>query len=66
MPIDPNKHYPNNAEELDVLGEPQTRARHRHEGIGCPYYKLGSRIIYRGSDVLAYLEAHRIETGEAA
>ncbi len=61
MPIDPDKHYPNSDPELDVvLGERQTRNRHRHEGVGCPYYKLGSRIVYRGADVLAYLEANRV------
>lgn len=27
-----------------------------------PYYKLGSRIVYRGADVLAYLEANRVNT----
>jgi hypothetical protein len=26
--------------------------------------KSGSRVIYRGSDVLAWLEARRIETGD--
>ena len=63
--IEPDKFYPADAPELDVLGAKQTRARHRHEGKGCPYFKVGSRVFYRGSDVLAYVNERRVET-EAA
>lgn len=62
MKIDPDHFYPADAAELAPLGKPQTRARHRHEGIGCPYVKVGSRVFYQGSDVLAYLEARRVKT----
>ncbi len=40
----------------------ETRARHRHEGIGSPYHKLGSRVVYFGGDVLDYLRRNRIAT----
>lgn len=60
--INPAAFYNNDAPELDVLGKPQTRNRHRCEGQGCRYIKLGGRIVYRGSDVLAYLEANTIQT----
>ena len=63
--IEPEKFYPADAPELDVLGAKQTRARHRHEGKGCPYFKVGSRVFYRGADVLDYVAGCRIET-EAA
>lgn len=61
-PIDPTAYYESDAKELDVLGKPQTRARHRHEGKGCPFIKLGGRIVYRGSDILTYLEANTVQT----
>lgn len=63
--IESDKFYPADAAELDVLGAKQTRARHRHEGKGCRYFKVGSRVFYRGSDVLAYVYACRVETETA-
>lgn len=60
--IDPAAYYDNDAPELDVLGKLQTRNRHRSEGKGCPFIKLGGRILYRGVDVLAHLEAHTVDT----
>ena len=62
MKIDPERYYPPDAPELRPLGAVQTLARKRHEGKGCTYIKVGSRIFYRGSDVLAWLEARRVET----
>ena len=64
-PIDAATTYSAHAPELEVLGSKQTRARHRHEGKGCKFIKAGGRVLYRGADVLAYLEACTIET-EAA
>lgn len=61
-PIDPKAYYDASAPELDVLGKPQTRNRHRCEGTGCPYIKIGGRVVYRGSDVLDYLAARTIAT----
>lgn len=62
MQIDPDKFYPADARELEPLGAPQTRARHRHEGKGCPYFKIGPRVFYRGSDVLNHIQKGRVET----
>lgn len=61
-PIQADLIYPANSPELDVLGSLQTRNRHRHEGKGCRFIKLGGRVVYRGSDVLAYLDANTIQT----
>lgn len=60
--VDPIAFYGNDAPELDVLGSKQTRNRHRSEGKGCPFIKVGGRVVYRGSDVLAYLEENTIKT----
>ncbi len=60
--IDPDVTYEALNPALDVLGKAQTRARHRHEGKGCPFIKLGGRVLYRGSDVLAHLAENTVET----
>jgi hypothetical protein len=36
----------------------RTLDRERAVGIGCPYVKLGARILYRRSDIQTFLEAH--------
>jgi hypothetical protein len=66
MRIDPDSYYPPEAPELRVLGAVQTLARWRHEGRGPAYSKRGSRVIYLGRDVLEWLAARRVGTGEAA
>ena len=60
--IDPDAFYENSAPEADVLGKQQTRNRHRSEGRGCPFVKIGGRVLYRGSDIIAYLDANTIKT----
>lgn len=62
MTINPDGYYTPDAPELRVLGAVQTLARWRHESKGPAYSKSGSRVIYRGADVLAWLESRRIET----
>lgn len=61
-PINPDAFYEALSPDLNVLGKPQTRARLRHEGKGCPYIKIGQRVVYRGCDVLAFLEQNTVET----
>ena len=61
MPIIPEQYYLPDAPELRVLGAVQTLARWRSERKGPPYIKSGSRVLYRGDDVLAWLEARRVE-----
>lgn len=64
--INPEAFYPPAAPELRALGAEQTLARWRHEGRGPAFIKSGSRVLYRGSDVLAWLESRRVKTDEAA
>lgn len=66
MKIDPDRYYPPIAPELRQVAAPQTLARWRHESKGPDFVKSGSRVLYRGADVLAWLEARTIRTGEAA
>jgi len=58
--IDPDTYYEALSPALNVLGKPQTRARHRHEGKGCPYIKLDHRIIYHGKVVLEHLAENTV------
>jgi len=39
----------------------QTLANERHDGRGIPYYKVGRSVRYKLSDVLAFMERHRID-----
>ena len=66
MKIDPEIYYPPSAPELRPVGAIQTLARWRHEGRGPEFVKSGARVLYRGSDVIAWLEARRIKTEAAA
>ena len=36
----------------------RTLDRERAEGRGCPYVRLGARILYRRADIDRYMEAH--------
>jgi len=51
----------------DLLGlSLRTLERHRHEGTGIPFLKIGRRILYARDDVIAALGAHRYaSTAEA-
>ena len=39
----------------------QTLANDRYLGKGIPYYKVGRSIRYKLTDVLAFMEQHRVE-----
>jgi hypothetical protein len=41
----------------------RTLDRERADGVGCPYIRLGSRILYRRVDIDCYLDAH-LRAGE--
>ena len=43
----------------------RTLDRERSEGKGCPYVRLGARILYRRSDIERYIEAHVRDHGDA-
>lgn len=64
--IDPDATYAAASPALDILGKEQTRARLRCEGKGAPYIKLGGRVLYRGKDVIAFLEANTVTPDKPA
>jgi len=41
----------------------QTLNNWRHQGRGPSYIKIGKKILYRRSDVDAWLDAHRVKLG---
>jgi len=51
--------------DLDIIADRDKLAQWRHKCFGPAYYKLGRKIIYRGSDLNAWVEAHKIEPGKA-
>jgi hypothetical protein len=47
--------------ELEIIGDRDKLAQWRHKGLGPTYYKLGRKVVYRGSDLNAWVEAQRVE-----
>lgn len=47
-------------------GSPATLARDRWANTGMPFLKLGRKIFYRAGDVLAWVEARRVQTHQEA
>jgi hypothetical protein len=37
---------------------PRTAERERETGRGCPYVRLGGRVLYRRGDIRRYIEQH--------
>jgi len=61
MEIKADQHYTPDDLEDGKIAKKQTQAQWRHEGKGPAYIKSGSRIIYRGKDVIKWLDARRVE-----
>lgn len=45
--------------ELDLIGDREKLAQWRHKNMGPAYYKLGRKIVYRGSDLNAWAALRR-------
>ena len=50
--------------ELELLGDREKLAQWRHKGVGPAYYKIGRKVIYRGTDLNAWLDANRIDPSQ--
>ena len=50
-----------------VTLSPRTMEKKRFDGDGPPYIKIGSRVLYEKSDLIAWVRSHRRHsTSEAA
>ncbi len=52
--------------EMRVLGTVEKLAQWRHRNRGPAFIRIGRRIAYHGSDLNAYLSAHRIDPSQEA
>ncbi|UYV36730.1 helix-turn-helix domain-containing protein [Rhodobacteraceae bacterium D3-12] len=50
--------------ELELLGDRDKLAQWRHKGVGPAYYKIGRKVIYRGSDLNTWLAANRYDPSQ--
>ena len=64
--FDPDKLYPANDPALRVLGGYFTLSRWRSDGTGPAFVRIGRRVLYRGTDLNAFLEANRVEPATAS
>jgi len=49
--------------ELDLMGSRVLLAQWRHQRRGPAFYRLGRKIVYRGSDLNEWAQAQRVQTG---
>lgn len=50
--------------ELNIIGDRAKLAQWRHKMKGPAFYKLGRKVIYRGSDLNAWADANRTDPNE--
>ncbi len=60
--FDPDRHYRPQDEEMRLIARVTTLKQWRHEKRGPRYTKSGSRVLYLGRDLNAYLDARLVET----
>ena len=56
--IDPDGLYRTDHPTLRSLGTAGTLAQWRHRGTGPPFVRYGRLILYRGRDILQWLDQH--------
>lgn len=56
--------YATDAVELAPIATRQTLSNWRSQGRGPAFIKVGSKVLYRGSDLLKWLEANRVEVSQ--
>lgn len=47
--------------ELELIGDRTKLAQWRHKKMGPAFYRLGRKIVYRGTDLNAWAEAQRVD-----
>lgn len=63
--FDDNRNYVLGDPELDVIGSNEKLAQWRHKSMGPAFYRLGRKIIYRGTDLNAWAESQRVDPAKA-
>ena len=61
-----NRNYTLDDSELSVIGGREKLGQWRHKGFGPAYFKLGRKIIYRGTDLNAWALANRVDHRQGA
>ena len=64
--IERDKYYRPGAPELRPIAAKQTFARWRYEGIGPSYIKMAGAVLYKGADLLDWLDSQRVTTDRPA
>jgi len=62
MPINAEMFYRPNAVELKPIASTSTLAKWRCMNSGPKYVESGGIVLYRGSDLLDWLDANTVET----
>ncbi|MEM5522013.1 helix-turn-helix domain-containing protein [Sulfitobacter sp. AS59] len=62
--FDNDRNYVLGDPELNIIGDRAKLAQWRHKMKGPAFYKLGRKVIYRGSDLNAWAEANRTDPNE--
>lgn len=61
-----NIKYLNEVQVSEITGRAlQTLRNDRHKGVGFPYVKIGRSVRYSLSDVVSFMDAHKIETADS-
>lgn len=58
--FDDDRYYKTTDPELGVLATRGTLSQWRHRGEGPPYLRFGNRVLYRGSELNAWLDSHLV------
>ncbi|KPA20838.1 hypothetical protein shim_27520 [Shimia sp. SK013] len=60
-PFENDRNYVLGDPELELFGGREKLAQWRHKSTGPAYYKIGRRVVYRGSNLNAWLEANLVD-----
>lgn len=59
--IEPARYYQPTDEVMKAIAAQKKLAQWRNEQRMLPYHQIGSRILYKGADVLKLIEQNRVE-----
>lgn len=59
--FDENRNYVLGDTDLELIGDRDKLAQWRHKGMGPSFYRLGRKIVYRGSDLNAWAKLNRVD-----